>query len=268
MSAVAAFYSPMCVTGARADEYSLSLHHDGDEHGLHFSHPLIAESPTPDTKIRLDYFYANTSGEMSGNLHTARLEGEYAFSRSLSVEIDAPFSVFRPDGGPTFANTDNVDIALKYANFTFEKHGVVLGGGLEFGLPTGDDARGIGSNNVLEISPFLDAGLKVDRFEFVAFATFSAPLNDRGGENTDLELGWNFSTLYHFNERIEGILELDGVEVFGGERDGTTIVNLTPGVKVAPFKSHKFKVGLGVSVPLTSDQEFHTMTVLSLFRHF
>ncbi|MCI0481519.1 MAG: hypothetical protein L0213_08015, partial [Candidatus Dadabacteria bacterium] len=32
--------------------------------GLHFSHPLITESPSPDTKIRLDYFFLDVDGEV------------------------------------------------------------------------------------------------------------------------------------------------------------------------------------------------------------
>lgn len=39
--------------------------HEGESHakkGLHFSHPLITESPSPDTKIGLDYFFMNVEG--------------------------------------------------------------------------------------------------------------------------------------------------------------------------------------------------------------
>src|SRR5881392_2128567 len=35
--------------------------HEHDHH-LHFSHPLVTESPSPDTKIRLDYLATNISG--------------------------------------------------------------------------------------------------------------------------------------------------------------------------------------------------------------
>ncbi len=40
---------------ASAQEHAEADHHEG----LHFSHPLIAESVSPDTKVRLDYAFAD-----------------------------------------------------------------------------------------------------------------------------------------------------------------------------------------------------------------
>ena len=54
--------------------------HVGESHrdkGLHFSHPLISESPSPDTKIRLDYFFLDEIEE----------EGEVIWAQHLP---DAP----------------------------------------------------------------------------------------------------------------------------------------------------------------------------------
>ena len=47
---------------------------DADSHNvpLHFSHPLFAESPFPDTKIRTDYIFRNEAGEEKAETHTAR----------------------------------------------------------------------------------------------------------------------------------------------------------------------------------------------------
>ncbi len=67
------------------------LYGSHEEQGLHFSHPLISESPSPDTKVRFDYIYENTAGEEKGKQNSLRFEGEYAFSRSLSAEIDVPY---------------------------------------------------------------------------------------------------------------------------------------------------------------------------------
>lgn len=53
----------------------------GDAHQgqnpLHFSHPLVAESPSPDTKIRVDHMFTNLAGD-EGEQHALRFEGEYA----------------------------------------------------------------------------------------------------------------------------------------------------------------------------------------------
>lgn len=38
---------------------------------LHFAHPLIAESPSPDNKLRLDYVHFNRTGERTSSTHCA-----------------------------------------------------------------------------------------------------------------------------------------------------------------------------------------------------
>ena len=65
--------------------------HDHDHDHLHFSHPLVTESPSPDTKLRFDYIGTRTSGPTGLHENTFRLEGEYAFSPSVSLAIVAPF---------------------------------------------------------------------------------------------------------------------------------------------------------------------------------
>lgn len=63
-------------------------------------------------------------------------------------------------------------------------------------------------------------------------------------------------------------MEFDGGHVFGGEEDGFDVVNITPGIKVQPFDDPNLMVGVGVSLPLTDDKEFHAMPIVSVFYHF
>ncbi len=264
--------SPASLPGAAADPVDLqhaadvgAAHEDG---ALHFSHPLIAESPSPDTKLRIDYDYRRETGEEKAYRHTLRLEGEYAFRPWLSVEIDVPYTFRDPDDGPSRRNFDTVEVALKLASFVLEERGLLLGGGLELGLPTGDDSKGIGSDETLEVEPFLDFGYRYRQLETVGFLEFGIPTNTSGGEEPDLELGWNVAFLYHVTPRIEGLLEFDSEHVFGGEEDGNTVVNITPGLKVAPFASRNFEIGAGASLPITSDEEFDVRATFSIFYHF
>jgi hypothetical protein len=118
---------------------------------LHFSHPLFGESPSPDTKVRADYFFRNESREATGESHTARLEGEYALRDWLSIEADIPYTVRDPDPESSERHLDTVEIAVKLATSAFSEQGLLLGGGLELGLPTGDSSREIGSSHILEV---------------------------------------------------------------------------------------------------------------------
>ena len=245
--------------------------HGPDRGKLHFSHPLVSESPSPDTKVRLDYSFSNEPGEENeaGNKrHTYRFEAEYAFSPWLSLEVDVPYTFLNPDQKERTNHLDNVDIGIKYANFIFEKHGLLLGGGVEFGLPTGNEAKGIGSDHVLEIEPSVGFGYQINRWEIIGFTSSSLPLSQKNENEADFELGWTLSVLHHLKPQLITLLEFDGEHVFGGEEDGADVINVTPGIKIHPFDDSSFQVGLGVSLPLTNDKEFHAKTILSLFYHF
>lgn len=235
---------------------------------LHLSHPLIAESPSPDTKIRFDYIHFNRPGD-EGRQHTARFEGEYAFTPSLSVEIDVPYTYLDPDEASSEHNLDNTEIGLKYANFALAEKGLLLGGGLELGLPTGDDAKGIGSNNVVEVEPFIDFGYKQGRFEAVGFLAVGFPVNENDENEADREYEWNLSLLYHLTPWIETLLELDGEIIDGGEEDGFDTASFTPGIKIRPLRDSTLRLGAGVRLPLaTNEKEFHAMAIGSVFYHF
>ena len=241
--------------------------HAETSHGsLHFSHPLVSESPSPDTKLRLDYVFFNES-QGEGKTHTARLEGEFAFAPWISLELDAPYTFRDPDGEPSENHLDTIEVGVKLATQRFADHGLLFGGGLELGLPTGDDSRGIGSNNVLEIEPFVDFGWKFERWEVVGFLS-AGVLHNQESDDADYELGWNLSALYHLHPRLQLLLELDGEEIQGGEEDGHTVVNLSPGLKLRPLPNQDLWLGLGVGFPLTSDKEFDARAMVSAFWHF
>jgi hypothetical protein len=215
---------------------------------LHFEHPLVSESPSPDTKLRLDY--------------------AYAFAPWGSFEVDLPYTFVRPDGGPTVSHLDTVEVGVKLASFALAEQGLLLGGGLELGLPTGDGGKDIGSNHLLEIEPFLDVGWRWRRLQVVAFLAFGIPTNENDEDEADLELGWTVSLLYRPTSRLEALLEFDGGEVFGGEEDGHTLANVTPGLKWRVLQDRNLKIGAGVSLPITDEREFEVRPLFSIFYHF
>ena len=88
---VALFVSALETINAQENKYN-----DYDHDHLHFSHPLVTESPSPDTKFRVDYFSIRTSDVIAVRENTYRLEGEYAFNHNLSLSIVAPFVQTRP----------------------------------------------------------------------------------------------------------------------------------------------------------------------------
>ena len=243
-------------------------HHDGElshHRGLHFSHPLISESPSPDTKVRLDYLYVDLGDGAGG---TVRVEGEYAFDRVFSIEIDVPYSWLDPDQTASVSNVGTVDVGLKFANFAFEELGLLLGYGIEFGLPTGDDAKGIGSDHIFEVGPFFNLGYKRRRLELVGFVEFGIPTNQDAGEEIETDLGANLSALYHFSRRLQGLIELDGESVLSGDENGDDVLNVSPGIKLRPLAHQDLMVGLSVGFPVSDLEEFDARVLVSVFYHF
>ena len=238
-----------------------------DDH-LHFSHPLFAESPSPDTKIRTDYIFENERGGEGAETHTARLELEYAIHPWLSIETDIPFTFRNPDDGRSGNNLDTIEIGVKLANFSLAEHGVLLGGGIEFGLPTGDSSEEIGSSHIFEVEPFLDFGFKREKVEVVGFLSAAVPRNKNGEDEADVELEWNVSFLYHINRRAEALLEFGGESIFGGEESGLSTANIAAGIKAAPTTNQNLKIGAGVTLPISDVKLFHVRTIFSVFYHF
>jgi len=244
------------------------VHGHGHDEELHFSHPLLAESPSPDTKARLDYTFAHADNGEDEDEHEIEVELELALHRTFSVEVGIPVVFLDEEGESSESDLGNIEVGLKFANYEFERHGLLLGYGIEFGLPTGDDSKGIGSNNEFEFEPFLDVGYKRGHWEVVSFVTFAIPVNQEEDEEVETELGYNLSLLYHVNTRLQALLELEGETVLSGEEDGDTVVNLQPAFKVRPVADQPFLIGVGVAFPLTNQEEFDVQTKVSSFYHF
>jgi len=235
---------------------------------LHFSHPIITESPTPDTKLRSNYELERNEvpgGEEQAHRGEAVLE--YALDPRFSLEAKAPYTFRDPANGSSVDDLGNVKLTAKLATYRFAEQGAVLGGGLELGLPTGDDAKGIGSNNEVEVAPFVDAGLKEGPFEMVGFLFFEIPTNQEAGEEdaVDLKLAFQGSVLYHLGPDWELLAELDGETIASGEAS-ETVVNLNPGIKYHP--TERLSLGVSGGFPVSDDEAFGTRIKASVFYHF
>lgn len=269
LAAGAILAGAIAASPAGADEGATHVHGTHEHGPIHFSHPLITESPSPDTKLRFDHFYRRIhDSEEQAREHTVRLEAEYAFHPTFSVEVDVPVTFRDAAGAAPEENLDTVEIGLKLANFVFAEYGVLLGYGVELGLPTGDDAEEIGSDHIFEVEPFLDAGFKRGGLEIVSFASFGIPTNQAEGEEVENELGFNASALYHVTPFLMGLVELDGETVLNGDASGQTVAAVTPGIKIRPLREVELEVGAGVSFPITGREEFEIRTVFSVFYHF
>lgn len=275
--------------------------HDGAGHhgSLHFTHPMIAETVSPDTKVRFDHqYFSFPDGDVE---HSAVLEGEYAFTRSFSVEAAIPYSY-------SAAALGNASVMFKLANYAFEGSGVLLGYGLELGLPTNGDPdeaephddhdhehASVGrANRILdappsprfhgasgvegtlgtdewEVAPFLNVGFRSGPVELLGWGFFGIPFDQAEQAEVETELSWNLSGLYHVSSRVDALLELDGSGGISGPAVGEDVVQLSPGARVRLLPDSPLVLGTSVGFPLASGVEedpFDVRWKTSLFWHF
>jgi hypothetical protein len=241
--------------------------HDDDHHHapVHFSHPLFTESPSPDTKLRLDYLRAPLARAASDN--TFRVEGEYAFTRSVSIEANLPMTSRSVNGTSTSA-VGSGEIALKLASFAAARRGVLLGGGIGFGVPTGNDEKGIGSDHLIEVEPYVDFGYMHKQMELVSFASFSTTTRRKDGEKNEKEVAVAGSLLYHLDPRFESLVEVEARRSLYSDAEDEQVVNAGVGLKYHVSRFRALVVGIGGRIPLTTEREFQSEIILSALYHF
>jgi hypothetical protein len=241
-------------------------HEHGDHKGLlHFAHPLFTESPSPDTKIRLDYLFRQATPD--AREHSVRLEAEYAFNPSVSVEANIPVTS-HSEGGTTANAVGSGEIALKLASYAAAERGLLFGGGLAFGVPTGSDRKAIGSAHIVEVEPYIDAGYKHGEAEVVSFLSFSTTTHLQAGEEREDELSLAVSGLYHVAERVESLIEFQASRALSGDESGRQTAAIAAGIKYHVGRIHHLVFGLGGRIPLTDDRDSEHEVLLSALWHF
>lgn len=275
--------------GEEAGEHT---HDDGHHGGLHFTHPLFAESVSPDRKVRLNYGYFDLTGQDEQE-HSASVGFEYAFSRAFSVEAAVPYSFTDGAAGIT-------SVSLKFANYALEEQGLLLGYGIGAGLPTSGDAGGEEGHDhdhdhgagvpagipdpVLhggggavhptlgrdhwELSPFFNIGYMSGSWELVGFGTFGVPTGSVPDGDGGVSISYNASVLYHAGARLDLLAELHGSGGVQGHPVGEDVVQAAPGIRWQVLPESPLVLGAGASFPLTDVQEYDGRLLVSLFYHF
>lgn len=242
-------------------------HHEHDEHGaLHFSHPLQTESPSPDTKLRLDYA-ASWAGHGASALteHAVRVEGEYAFSPALSLAVTVPYVALR--GALHASGVGNTELSLKAASLRWGARGVLVGGGMELGLPTGSSAVTLEEGSPLELSPFADVAWKRGGLEVVAFGYYGTTVNNPEGAEAERTLNLDGSVLYPVSHAIEALVEVGTVHHLAGDLTGSSSA-IAPGLKLYPFTNRSLMFGVSVPIGMSGEMRDVRGLMVSAFYHF
>lgn len=244
-------------------------HEDEHDHGAHFTHPLFAESLSPDTKVRLDYSRQSLDDTHANEME---VEGEYAFTEFFSIEAGMHYD-------PDESQFGEMHVLFKFANTVLQPRHIHLGYGLELGLPTGsahehggvhqgEGAATPGDDKIYEFSPFLNAGVIAGAWEFGAWTLFDIPTNQGEQEEVGAGLRFNGSILVHASSRLDAILETFGHTGLSGPETDQSVFNVAPGVRVRPVASSPLVIGAGLALPISSDEDYDSRILVSAFWHF
>ena len=262
----------MCGTALALEEdaQQLGRHRPGDAGHLHahpdidIVHPVIGESPVPETHVTLRYEFAESDAQ---NDHNIEAGIQYAFTRSFSIELAAPMAVIDREAGPTLAGIGNLEISGKWATYSAVQHGLLPAFGVAVSLPTGNEERGIGSDHVVELQPFAMVGFVLGKFDFIAGLDVSIPLNQSAEEHDaeNFAVGYHLSVAYRALPTMQGLLELWGSSTFG--EDDETAFYVAPALAFQPFKQSAVNLGIGFSLPVTEVRDFDYAVNLMAILH-
>ena len=242
--------------------------HDDDHHGIHFSHPLVNESPSPDTKLRLDHLWSRAGDAPARTTEQAtRVEGEYAFTPALSLAVTVPYVWRDASGADAVRGVGNTELSLKGASARWGERGILVGGGLSVALPTGSDARGIGSSRAVGLEPFADLGVRRGGMQLIAFGHYGTTVRNAPGIEGERELSFAGSASYPVAPMIEALLEGEVVRPMSGQ-DRAAATSIAPGVKIFPFANRNVMAGVSAPIGLTGGERSARQLLVSLFYHF
>jgi len=245
-------------------EHGYEHTHEEHIHSLHFTHPLIAESVTPDTKVRLDFARPRPAAGQEWEL-----EGEYAFSHRFSIEVGASYESLADDFGHSH-------VTAKFANYSLHERGILIGFGAGAALPIlsashseeepgADPVEEAEHEDAWELEPFVNLGLKRGDWELTGWAKYSHAFatDDARARNWG---SYNLGVLLHATTVIQPLLELHGIAI--GDEATPESSSITPSLRFVPLRGKGLALAAGVSFPLSDEREFDSQLAASLFWHF
>jgi hypothetical protein len=251
-------------TRSFSQERNESVGNEHDDH-LEFSHPLVTESISPDTKYRFTFF--GTKTQTHNFLQTYNVELEYSPAPAFSIHLDVPYMVLKPAIGQPVSHFDDVELSFKFANFAFAENNILVGYGLSVGFPTGNQEIEMGNDHIWYVNPFFNGGVKLKRWEWTAFITFGLPANQHDDEFVPNYLETRFTTLYNINRRFQALLEAGNEKpiTWAGRKENN--YDITEGIKFCPDPEKPWILALGAREPLFRNDELKFQIIFSVFYH-
>jgi hypothetical protein len=237
--------------------------------------PLVTRNPTPERELELGVEYEKGN---EGKEVEAEVELSWRFADRFEASIEVPVLFLMPPEGSDETGLGDITIGGKALAFQSIEQPALVTVGVELGLPTGSESRGLGGS--LSVTPYAAAGIGLGAVDLIGDIGYTWVLDgpDDGAET----FAMNVAVAYKGWRQVIPMLEVSlvtqtrggngGSEGEEGEKDlvGTPQVYLTPGVIVRSLSWMPARTSLrgGVQIGLTHDREFDYRVLASFSWEF
>ena len=237
--------------------------------------PLVTRNPTPERELELNVEYEKGD---EGQEVEAEVELSWRFADRIEASIEVPVLFLMPRESADEWGLGDLTLGGKALVFQSIDQPALVTVGLELGLPTGSDSRGLGGS--FAVTPYVTTGIGLGVIDVIGDVGYTWVLDgpDDGVETFAL----NVAAAYRGWRQVIPMLEVSLVTQTGGgngggedeegEPDlvGKAQVYLTPGVIVQSLAWMPPAASLraGVQIGLTDDREFDYRVLASLSWEF
>ena len=239
--------------------------------GTPFVHGFGLEPAYLDRDLFLHFAFHREKDEVE---FETEIELEWALTRRLGVVVEAPFIQSNPDVGDTDSGFGDMAIAPRALLYEGEKF--LLSANFEISLPTGDESRGFGGEEVglaPSISTWLDLSHRTALMTQIGY--------EAGTESGDSEIFYSAAVTHslragtrstkhdcqHFPAGMVNLtLEFSGRTGLHGEEDGESSVDLLFGSSI--LLSPSWELRGAYQFPVVGDTDFEDAVIFGMIYHF
>lgn len=210
---------------------------------LNFRRPQVTAKAFPENEALMIPVYTHSKSRGS----TTKFVYEERVGPRGQWEVSIPFVA---DYSNTARGIGDVELSGKYALFDSFESLFILSSGIELGIPTGSEAKGLGSGH-WKLAPYLAAAKGFERFVLQSSVKYEHPL--KGNER---ELQYNLAFTFPLTDEKQGVMpmiELNGVKSF---ETGSNNLFLTPQLYIGLVKRGHIALSLGTQIPIAGEKPF------------
>jgi hypothetical protein len=235
--------------------------------------PLVTRNPTPERELEFNVEYEKSD---EGKEVEAEVELSWRFADRIEASIEVPVLFLMPRESENEWGLGDLTLGGKALVFQSIDQPALVTVGLELGLPTGSESRGLGGS--FAVAPYVTTGIGLGVIDVIGDVGYTWGLDgpDDGVETFAL----NVAAAYRGWRQVIPMLEVSLVAQTSGGKEGgedgdeegepdlvgKAQVSLTPGVIVQSLAWMPPAASLraGVQIGLTDDREFDCRVLASL----